>query len=80
MSRDESVSSGTALAALAICESLLISLVEKGLLDEVEREEILEAALEMHVRAESQRFSRREHEAAAEMIRRVLVRSDALGG
>ena len=82
MSTDDGLSSGAALAALAICESLLISLVEKGVLDEVDREEILEAALETHDAAEGadQRFSREQHERAVEIIRRVLVRSDGSSG
>ncbi len=77
MSAEGGISTGAALAALAICESLLIALIEAGLLDEAEREEILEAALEAHRASPAGRYSKSDHDEAAEIIRRMLVRSDS---
>ncbi|SMF78958.1 hypothetical protein SAMN06265365_13430 [Tistlia consotensis] len=65
---------GVALAALSICESLLISLMERGLLDEAELEEVLESARDANLQAEPGPFSRGDHAEAAALLRQILVR------
>lgn len=76
MAAEDSGATGTALAALTICESLLIALLEKGVLDDAEREEILEAALDAQSAAATGLYTREEHDQATEIIRRMLVRSN----
>lgn len=66
------------LAALSICESLLISFVERGLLDGRELEEILESARETNLKAESDSAGAKAHAEAALLLRRILVRCQSI--
>lgn len=80
MTNDEPSEAAVALAALSVCESLIISLVEKGVLDASEYEEILESARESHLNAVPHTFSHRVHRRAADILRRVLTKSNSIRG
>ena len=76
--KDKSIASG--LAALSICESLIICLIEKGVLDKMEFDEILEVARDAHERSSPERFTRKDHEAAASIIQQIILRSNSVRG
>ncbi|MEX0759077.1 MAG: hypothetical protein WD100_05815 [Tistlia sp.] len=65
---------GAALAALSVCESLLISLIERGLVDPAELEDVLGAAFEANLKADCARYGRADHDQATVLIRELLVR------
>lgn len=68
------------LAALSICESLLISLAEKGVLDHDEACFVLEDALDSHQQAIDEGGARAAHEAAAQLIRLIIANSNSVRG
>ncbi|MEQ8655436.1 MAG: hypothetical protein RIC87_23485 [Kiloniellales bacterium] len=72
--------SAAAIAALSICESLIISLIEKGLLDPAEFEEIFEVARDAHLNAAPTDFSLNDHRRAANILRRIQVSANAVRG
>ncbi|GAB5468484.1 MAG: hypothetical protein Kilf2KO_15140 [Rhodospirillales bacterium] len=80
MGRGTTPDAAVALAALSICESLIIALVEKGLLDPSELEEIVESARSSHLKAQPTDFSSGEHRQAAEILRRILANSNSIRG
>jgi hypothetical protein len=63
------------LAALAICESMLLSLTERGVIDEVEAKAILKDAAATHHNAALVTEHGSEHEAAARLIEEIIRRS-----
>jgi hypothetical protein len=75
---DRSVASG--LAALSICESLIICLIEKGVLDAMEFESIMETAREAHEHCTPHAFTRQDHDRAAAIITQLLARSNSVRG
>jgi hypothetical protein len=60
------------LAALAICESVLLSLAENQVIDDAEAKAILEDAAAAHRNAMSLTADGKDHEAAAALIERLL--------
>ncbi len=78
MSVKEPQASAAAIAALSLCESLIISLIEKGLLDTAEFEEIFDGARGAHVNATPGSFSLSEHRSAAEILRRIQVSANSI--
>lgn len=60
------------LAALAICESMLLSLTENKLIDDAEARAILTDAAAAHRNAISLGPDGQDHEAAAILIERIL--------
>jgi hypothetical protein len=80
MSRDSQDHVALGLAALSICESLIICLVEKGLLDAMDFEAILESAEEAHERSTPEKFSLEDHNQAAAVIRKIISRSNSVRG
>lgn len=66
------------LVAISICEALMVSLVEKGLLDWEEIQDTLEAAMDSHLQAGANGFTREDHAEAARMIQSILRRSNAV--
>lgn len=65
---------GAALAALTVCESLLICLVERRVFDASELEEVLQSARAANLHAEAGSHSRSDRLEAAAVIRQLLVR------
>lgn len=63
---------GAGLAALAICESMLLSLTENGVIDAAEARAILVDAATAHRNAVPLGPGGRDHEAAALLIERML--------
>ena len=61
------------LAALAICESMLLSLTESKLIDSAEANSILADAAAAHRHAITLGPNGRNHEAAANLIERMLA-------
>jgi hypothetical protein len=60
--------SGAGLAALAICESMLLSLTENKIIDDAEAKAILKDAAAAHRNAASLVTDARDHEDAAALI------------
>jgi hypothetical protein len=80
MLNDNSRNVAAGLAALSICESLIICLIEKGILDAMEFDAILESARDAHEHCRPQRFTREDHDLAAAMITQIINRSNAVRG
>ncbi len=80
MKSDEALSAAAALAALSACESLMIALMEKGLLERAEFEEIIESARLTHLHAEPAAFKSSDHMQAAEILRRIQSGANSLRG
>ena len=57
------------LAALSICESMLLSLEERGLIDEEERRNLLQDVAETHLRAAARGGDPLLHKAVARIAR-----------
>lgn len=62
-------------AALSICESLLLSLLERGVIDETELRGILSDAAEFHREAAHGGRDSLLHREAAELIERMRLRT-----
>ena len=84
MSERTDTAVGAALAGLTLCESLIVALVEKGVLDEVEVDEICEVAREAQLRANEERGARsdtviteKDRERAAALIERIRSSSNS---
>ena len=67
------------MAALSICESLVIAMVEKGLLTAEEARGVLEDAAAAHLRQEMPEPESRRQEMAARFIERLALQVDAAG-
>ncbi|PWC37519.1 hypothetical protein TSO352_08205 [Azospirillum sp. TSO35-2] len=67
------------MAALSICESLVIAMVEKGLLTAEEARGALEDAAAAHLRQETPGPVRHHQELAAQFIERLAMQVDAAG-
>ncbi|WP_042446049.1 hypothetical protein [Azospirillum sp. B510] len=67
------------LAALSICESLVIAMVEKGLFTAEEARGVLEDAAAAHRRQESPEPTALRQEMAARVIERLVLQVDAAG-
>lgn len=65
------------LAALSICESLMIALVEKGILEVEEARSALEDAATAHQVLRSSREDDPPHALAAELIERLITQMNA---
>lgn len=68
------------LAALSICESLLIALTEKGLLKADEAYFVLEDAVMAHRNAIQERRAVALHEAAVKLIELIMANSNSIRG
>lgn len=66
------------LAALSICESLMIALVEKGILEVEEARSALEDAAAAHQVLRSTDGDERPHGVAAELIERLITQMNAV--
>jgi hypothetical protein len=66
------------LAALAICESLLLALTELKVLDDREKRGVLEDAAAAHQGAEALALNAADHAAAAALIKRMIVAHNGL--
>ncbi|MEQ9811354.1 MAG: hypothetical protein RLO50_01125 [Azospirillaceae bacterium] len=80
MDRPDEPDIGLALAALALCESLMVSLIDKGVLKPHEFEEILETARDSHANASPGTYSVADHRRAANILRMILHRSNGIRG
>ncbi|MBP2297543.1 hypothetical protein [Azospirillum picis] len=67
------------MAALSICESLMIAMVEKGLFTVEEVRGALEDAAAAHLRQENRDSARRRQELAVRLIERLAGQLDAIG-
>jgi hypothetical protein len=65
-------------ASLAICESLLLSLAERRILDQAEIAGLLEDAASAHRNAAAASESPELHRAAAELIEQIIDRIDPI--
>jgi hypothetical protein len=59
-----------ALAAIAILESLMVTLVERKLVDPDDLQEAMQAAIDSHLHAEPSALTKEDHRAAARVIQR----------
>lgn len=66
------------LAALALCESMLLSLVDNKVIDTAEAKGILEDAAAVHRQASTLGPDSQDHETAAALIERILINGDAV--
>jgi hypothetical protein len=80
MSDEESLNLASGLAALSISESLIICLVEKGILDAMDFETILETARDAHERCTPQNFTRQDHDRAAAIITQIIAGANSVRG
>ncbi len=62
---------GPGLAALSLCESLILALTETGVLDSREARGVLDDAITAHRNASDARDAREAHNAAASLIERI---------
>ncbi|PWC86931.1 hypothetical protein TSH100_11100 [Azospirillum sp. TSH100] len=67
------------MAALSICESLVIAMVEKGLLTAEEARGVLEDAAAAHLRQETPGLVNGRQELAVRAIERLVLQVDAAG-
>ena len=77
--KDQMLEAG-GLAALTICESLLIALSEKGVLGEDETTFVLEDAMNSHQTAIDEGRAVLLHQAAARLIRLIMVNANSVRG
>ncbi|HMB75510.1 MAG TPA: hypothetical protein VKN76_03865 [Kiloniellaceae bacterium] len=77
--KDQMLEAG-GLAALTICESLLVALSEKGILDDDEATLILEDAMNSHQTAIGEGRAVLLHQAAARLIRLIMVNANSVRG
>ena len=68
------------LAALTICESLLIALTEKGVLQQDEAQFVLEDAMNSHQNAIEEERAIDLHEAAARLIHLIISQANSIRG
>jgi len=80
MKRPDHPDIALSLAALAVCESLIITLVDKGMLSSDEFEEILETAQDSHANATPDTYTVEDHQRAAKILRTILHRSNGIRG
>lgn len=66
------------LAAVSICESLIIALMEKGLMSREEVDEAVLAGIDSHEQAEPAGLSPQDHRDAAEVMRNILTGANAI--
>lgn len=71
--RDMDDARAVALAALSICESMLLSLEDRGLIDDDERRNLLEDVVETHLRAAARGGDPLLHKAIARVARDLQV-------
>jgi hypothetical protein len=67
-----------AMTALSICESLLLSLADRGVIDEEERVGLLDDVLNAHLNAASSDADRELHEAVAKLVAEMQEGRNAL--
>ena len=67
-------------AALAVCESLLLSLAERGILDQAEITGLLADAASAHRSAAAKAELPKIHQAAAELIEHIIKGDDTVLG
>jgi hypothetical protein len=65
------------LAALSICESLLLSMGDRGLLDELENRNLLEDVIAVHRNAAEAGDNPVLHTAVAQLVNRILKGENA---
>jgi hypothetical protein len=59
-----------ALASIAILESLIVTLVERKLIDADDLQEAMQGAIDSHLRAEPAMLTKADHRAAARVIQK----------
>lgn len=67
-----------ALAAISLCQSLLVTMQEKALLSSADVDETIYTAAETNLHAVDSSFTTAEHEAAARLLQRLLRRADGM--
>lgn len=70
-------SAAVGLAALSICESLLLSMGDRGLLDELETRNLLEDVIAVHYNAAEGGDNPVLHTAVAQLVNRILKGENA---
>ena len=70
-------SSAAGLAALSICEAILLTLIEEGLVDRDRIQELLEDALEGHLAPSPNKTDADAHERAAMLIEQIVISLNA---
>ena len=74
----ESENNAAGLAALSICESILLSLIEERIIDRDRILEYLEDALEMHTAAMEALPGQEAHKKAARLIEQISISLNAI--
>jgi hypothetical protein len=69
---DDGVSIPFAVAGLSLFESIMLVLVEKGLVSDADLHEAMQGAIDSHMNARPTYLSATEHQAAAEVIKRIM--------
>lgn len=67
-----------ALAALGVLESLMVTLVERGLVHEDDLREAMQGAVDSHLHAEPDMVTAEDHRAAARVIQKLLQGANAV--
>jgi hypothetical protein len=67
-----------ALAGLSILESVMIALVDKGIVTHEELQSAMQAAIDSHMHAEPGAISARDHRSAAAVIRRFMAGANSV--
>ena len=70
-------SAAVGLAALSICESLILSMGDRGLLDELETKNLLEDVIAVHHNAAEKGENPLLHNAVAQLVDRILKGENA---
>lgn len=78
METSEEPDPAAVLAALSVCEALMVALVEKGLLEWSDVEDSLQAAIEAHVNAEPSNYSEEQHARAGRIVKFLMTRANSI--
>lgn len=66
------------LAAVSICESLIIALIEKGLMSRAEIDDAIVAGIESHNSADPAALSADDHHDAAQVMQNILTGANSI--
>ena len=67
-----------ALAALSLCETIMVVLCERGLVSREDMEDAMRAAIDSHLRAEPTRLTAEDHRKASNVIQVVMNNANAI--
>lgn len=73
-----SASNAAALAALSVCEAIVLALVEDQEVDRDQIQEMLEDAIEGHLAVAASAPHHQDHRDAARLIERIVISLDAV--